>query len=135
MVIKGILNFLDYSFYWITKTFSKNDTYDSSIGIVTLAISESLYIVNLTGIIVISTTTKAEFEPYSQIAIYLTGIIFALLVFLNYKRYTGKYIELVGKWKNEKFIMRIIKGIFVSVFILFPIVFPAIILNLKDYTQ
>ncbi len=129
------MNIFDYSYYRVTKAYSRWDGTEGSTSIIIIALVESLFLLNVVGVIVIESFTRSEIKPYSEIATVLILVVFAILVYLNMIRYRGKYFEYDDRWGNETSFLKIIKGILVIILILIPIIFPAIILNLKDYTK
>jgi len=74
---------------------------------------------------------RLSFSPYDKIFIL---ILLGAIALLNFKKYRGKYYSLDERWKNETKRQRITHGILVILLILIPVIFPIILVNLKDYT-
>jgi len=121
--------FFDYIFYRATEFFfiKSGRRGFPAISLITLMQGFSIAtVVNLIANNVISKTTR---ELHYKEFGYIGAIIFALLLYINYGRYVGKYNKLRFKWKDEDPTKRFFKGILVIISLILPPVIFTIVSN------
>jgi hypothetical protein len=133
--MKSILDIFDYTFYRVAKAYKKWDGFEGITAIFAVSLSQSMILLDIILFIILETLNKSErldLKPYDKIS---TVTIMLVIFILNFIRYKGKFSVFDERWKNELRNKKIINGIFVILLILGPIVFPMLLLNLKDYTH
>jgi len=130
----GIGKIFDYAFYRMTKAYKKWDGYRGTTAIFGVSLIQAMFIIDIALVVSLESFSKSErlsFSPYDKIFIV---ILMGILVLLNFKKYRYKYYSLDEKWKNETKSQKITYGILVILLILIPVIFPIILVNLKDYS-
>lgn len=121
--------FFDYIFYRTTQFFFNRSGRRGLPAISVISVSQGLTIgiaINLIANVVIEKTTREiHFRDFG----YVGATIFALLFYINYRKYGGKYNELRFKWKDENPAKRFYKGILVIIILILPPVIFTIVSN------
>ena len=133
--MKFILVAFDYAFYKMVKVYKRWDGYDGDTAKWGLVLVQIMVILDVLSIPYLELFNKAErqaFNKYGVIIIFVLGIG---LYIINSIRYKGRYFSLDEKWKNETRKQKIIRGVLIVLMMLIPLLFPALVLNLKDYTH
>lgn len=133
--MKELSKIFDYAFYRMTKAYKKWDGYRGTTAIFGVSLIQSMLIIDAVLIIFLESFNKAErlsFSPYDKIFIV---IIMSTIMILNFKKYKGKYYFLDEKWKTETRTEKLTHGFLIILLIVIPLIFPIILVCLKDYTQ
>lgn len=133
--MKTINKIFDYAFYRMTKAYKKWDGYRGTTAIFGVSLIQSMLVIDIVLVIFLESFSKAErlsFSPYDKI---LIVIIMGTIAILNFKKYKGKYYSLDEKWKTETKKEKLIHGFLIILLIVIPIIFPILLVSLKDYTQ
>jgi len=133
--MKNILVVFDYAFYKIVKVYKRWDGYDGDTAKWGLVLVQMMVILDILGIPYLEFFNKAERQAFNKYGVIIIIVLVIGLYIFNSNRYKGKYFSLDEKWKNETKKQKIVRGLLVILMMLIPLLFPALILNLKDYTQ
>jgi len=123
--------FFDYVFYRIAQLFYKRSGRRGLPAISLITITQTLAIgivINLIADHVIARTTR---ELHYKEFGYVGAVISVLLMYINHRKYVGKYNELRFKWKDEDPARRFFKGILVVVSLILPPILLTILSHLK----
>ena len=132
--MKNILVAFDYAFYKMVKVYKRWDGYDGDTAKWGLVLIQMMVILDILSIPYLELFNKAERQAFNKYGVIIIIVLGIGLYIINSIRYKGRYYSLDEKWKNETRKQKIIRGILVVLMMLIPLLFPALILNLKDYT-
>ena len=110
--------FFDYIYYRLTKFYFKWDGRTGGTGIVGVSMIQGVMLLNsffflygqIYGIL------KRQMHPWEK---WLIAVAFFGIVYLNYRKYNGKYNKFRSYWKDESSFKRFIKGLMVIVSLIF----------------
>ncbi|RZK55445.1 MAG: hypothetical protein EOO87_07850 [Pedobacter sp.] len=119
--------FYDYIFYRLAQWFFKKDGKSGIRAIALISSSQSFMV----GLIVLSNVdlflTVEERNLHSQKVGYVGAVVFLLLYFVNYNRFSDKYDRLQSHWEKEPKRKKIIKAFWVLISLLLPVLLFAIV--------
>jgi len=114
--------FFDYIFYRIAQINIRKDFNFDGRAVIAVSLLQAFFIQIFLSVLLVCFFAKQDILANSKLLCVLAGIIFILLIYLNYKRYNGKYEIYQVKWGNENIYIRIFKGVVVILcYILIPI--------------
>lgn len=111
---------LDYIFYRTAQLFYKRGGRRGFPGVIVISLSQSFLIMAVVFLLENHFVEKAAKASYNQEVEYIIVIMFVLLIYLNYRKYEGKYNKLRFTWKDEEQGERFFKGILVVASLILP---------------
>lgn len=75
-------------------------------------------------------TAKITFKPFYEEFAFAGVIIYCSLLYVNHRKYSGKYNKIRFRWKDEDPTKRVLKGILVLILLVLPLILFTITSNL-----
>jgi hypothetical protein len=114
----------DYIFYRLAKYFYKKDGSDAFTAVILVSLIELYLLAAIIAPIIYHFYTKEETASQAKLAGQLSAIPALLLLFLNYRRYKGKYTELKQQWIDKQTpLQRKALGILIGMAVFAPLIF------------
>lgn len=113
-------SWLNYIYYRLTKAYMKWDGANGIVGIISIAMIETVILLNLCLFCLsfIYERSELKFLPFNLG--YVSLVVFFTIFALNYWRYHHSYEKYDLIWKEENKIQRRVRGVLVVVSIIFP---------------
>jgi hypothetical protein len=95
-----------------------------------ISLAQGFAIGTIINLIVNSIIAKTTRELHYKEFGYVGAIVLAVLLYINYRKFEGKYNKLRFKWKDEEPTKRFYKGLLVVVTLILPPIIFTIVSNL-----
>ena len=124
------MKYLDYIYYRVTKTYMKWDGETGITGIMAVSLIVSMLLIDLYGIIHLTFFFEKYGNQYKDAGKPLVLIMILSITLIFYIRYRRRYKELKKRWTNETKNQKSIRGFYVVLAILLPVLLPMLYLGL-----
>lgn len=104
----------------MTQFYFKWDGRTGITGIIGITMIELLLLLDVVVVFNTIFLTRAQIKEYVEFGKWIILLLYAIMLFLNYKKYNGKYNPLRSRWKDEPRKYRIVKGFLVILALIVP---------------
>lgn len=124
------MTFFNYIFYRIAQLRFKRDGTKAGTAVTLVSLLQTILLEFIIQPTFMFLFTKSELAIHSKQLGWLAGLIFIVLLILNYRKYSGKYEEYQAYWQNESSGARFYKGMLVLLCFILPVVIIIITNNI-----
>lgn len=114
----------DYIFYRIAKYYYKKDGSDAFTAVILVSLIQNYLIIAIFAPILYQFYSVEETAPFAKLVGKLSIIPGLIILYLNYRRYKGKYPQLEERWRDKQTpLQRKILGILITMAVFAPLIF------------